>query len=218
MAKQQLNSLDRFRKQPGRLVLEEHSHCEVPAGCGGVVLRWRNPLTAVPLVVHVYTPVQGEIFLAGKLLEWSRIDLAPGRHVAAIVLRGVELHRGLLLFAAQGGPQKDTEGTRPTQLKERPFRVLSREDGTWKGTLTQPGDDWLTLSFDDSTWPALLQNPTPELDRNDHGSYQCRECTELGAACLGLPAGPDVPASGDVWIRHVFTVPGPRPINPGTLP
>jgi sulfatase modifying factor 1 len=24
-------------------VLEAHSHCEVPAGCGGVVLQWRNP-------------------------------------------------------------------------------------------------------------------------------------------------------------------------------
>jgi hypothetical protein len=40
---QRLNSLDRFRKQPGRLVLEEHSHCQVPAGCGGGVLRRRNP-------------------------------------------------------------------------------------------------------------------------------------------------------------------------------
>ena len=32
MAKQRLNSLDRFRKQPGKLILEEHGSCEVPAG------------------------------------------------------------------------------------------------------------------------------------------------------------------------------------------
>lgn len=43
-----LNSIDRFRKRPQRFVLEEHGHCEIPAGCGGVVLRWRNPQAAVP--------------------------------------------------------------------------------------------------------------------------------------------------------------------------
>jgi hypothetical protein len=48
MSKKALNSLDRFRKHPGQLVLEEHGHCEVPAGCGGVVLRWRNPNPSPP--------------------------------------------------------------------------------------------------------------------------------------------------------------------------
>lgn len=38
-----LNTLDRFTKQPGLLALQESSHCEVPAGCGGVVLRWIDP-------------------------------------------------------------------------------------------------------------------------------------------------------------------------------
>ena len=37
-----INTLSRYRGRPPRLVLEEHNHCEVPAGCGGVVLRWRN--------------------------------------------------------------------------------------------------------------------------------------------------------------------------------
>ena len=31
-----LNTLNRFRKHSPRLLLEEYSHCEVPAGCGGV--------------------------------------------------------------------------------------------------------------------------------------------------------------------------------------
>ena len=42
-----LNSLDQFRKQSSRLVLEEHSHCEVPAGYLGMqaeffVIEFRN--------------------------------------------------------------------------------------------------------------------------------------------------------------------------------
>src|SRR5947199_1939086 len=97
---QQLNSVERFRKQPGRLVLEEHSHCEVPAGCGGVVLRWRNPLAALPVTVHLYAPVKPVCFLDGDELQTGRIDLVPGRHVAAVLLDNVDLSAGLLMFAA----------------------------------------------------------------------------------------------------------------------
>jgi len=63
---QHLNSLGRFRKQPGRLVLEEHSHCEVPTGCGGVVLRWRNPHAVLPVTMHLYTPVRATLLVDGK--------------------------------------------------------------------------------------------------------------------------------------------------------
>lgn len=36
----ELNSIDRYVKSSPRFVLEEHSHCEVPAGCGGGVWEW----------------------------------------------------------------------------------------------------------------------------------------------------------------------------------
>ena len=73
-----LNSIDRFRKRPERIVLEEHGHCEIPAGCGGVVLRWRNPQTAVPVTIHLYTPAKIACFIDGAPLQTGRIDLAPG--------------------------------------------------------------------------------------------------------------------------------------------
>ena len=44
-----LNSISRSSKQSPRLVLEEHGHCEVPAGCGGVVLRWRGHDDPIPV-------------------------------------------------------------------------------------------------------------------------------------------------------------------------
>src|SRR5262245_48240254 len=106
MAKQQLNSLDRFRKQAGRLVLEEYSHCEVPAGCGGVVLRWRNPHAAVPFNAHLYAPVQRALFLDGATPATSRIDLAPGQHVLAIAIENVDITGGFLMFAAKHDPKE----------------------------------------------------------------------------------------------------------------
>ena len=48
-----INKLHRFAKHSPRLVLHEYSHCEVPAGCGGVVLRWLDPATGRPCVIEL---------------------------------------------------------------------------------------------------------------------------------------------------------------------
>src|SRR5437763_2980929 len=97
---QQVNSLERFRKRSGRLVLEEHGHCEVPAGCGGVVLRWRNPLATIPLIVSLYTPVEAHCFLDETELRTGGIDLRPGTHVVATAIEPVDCSAGLIMFAA----------------------------------------------------------------------------------------------------------------------
>src|SRR5262245_25722640 len=96
-----LNSLDRFRKHPGRLVLEEHGHCEVPAGCGGVVLRWRNPLAAVPITLRLYTPVPAVMSIDGREVSTSRVDLSPGRHVLALRLDDADRSRFQLILTAE---------------------------------------------------------------------------------------------------------------------
>jgi hypothetical protein len=207
--KRQLNSVDRFRKQPGRLVLEEHGHCEVPAGWGGVVLRWRNPRAALPLLVHVYTPVASSCSIDGEGLKMSSVDLAPGRHVAAVAIENVDLSAGLLLFAAVHDPER-ARSTGPAGLVEGPVRVLSAGDGTWKYSLAPPPADWALPSFDDRDWPALTTAPTPTLDHDAFGAYQCRRCAELGAACLRLPVPPEGPVVGTIWARKAFEVPAPE--------
>jgi hypothetical protein len=204
---QRLNSVDRFRKQPGRLVLEEHSHCEVPAGCGGVVLRWRNPQAALPLTIHLYAPVKAECFLDGTPLEAGRVDLVPGRHVAGILLKDVNQSAGLLMFAAVHGP-KDYQRTLPSELTELPVKLLTACDGTWKFTLDPPASEaWKALDFDDGGWPVLAFAPTPRLAHQDFGAWQASRCTAAGALCLGLPS--PVETNGAVWVRKVFEVPAP---------
>src|SRR5271166_5805199 len=151
MSEQRLNSLDRFRKQPGRLVLEEHSHCEVPAGCGGVVLRWRNPQSALHVTVRLYAPVKAVCCLDGEEVQTGRIDLVPGPHVAAVFLENVELSGGLLMFAATHDP-KEYQRLRPADVEEAPLKVLSADDGTWKFTIEHPLDGWTALAFDDRDW------------------------------------------------------------------
>ncbi len=55
-----LNSIDRYVKRSPHFVLEEHGHCEVPAGCGGVVLRWLNPATTVPVRLELWVTASGD--------------------------------------------------------------------------------------------------------------------------------------------------------------
>jgi hypothetical protein len=230
---QPINSLDRFRKQPGRLVLEAYSHCEVPAGCGGVVLRWRNPRAALPLNVYLYTPVQATCFLDGDELHSARVDLAVGRHALAFALPDVDLSAALLVFAAVHTP-RPPHGTPPPDVIEEPLKVLSQGDGTWKFTLAPPaGDAWKTLPFEDGDWPALARVASPQLDRGAGGSGQYARCADLGAVCLGLPESPrcepnerhtswwqrflgqwNAPSGsriqGPIWIRKVFEIPAPQ--------
>jgi hypothetical protein len=157
---QPLNSLGRFRKQSEKLVLEQYSHCEVPAGCGGVILRWRNPFAAFPVIIHCYAPVPATCFVDGKKVGMPGIDLAPGPHVVALHIERVSLS-ALLLFAA--APFRRTpQNAAPTAPTESPLSVVSAADGTWKFTLDEPGtEEWRSLSFDDRHWHLMIRVPTP---------------------------------------------------------
>jgi hypothetical protein len=228
-----LNALDRFRKRPGRLVLEAYSHCEVPAGCGGLVLRWRDPRAALPLNVYLYTPVQAACFLDGAELRAARVDLAIGHHTLAFALPDVDLSAALFMFAAVHTPRLP-HGAPPPDVVEESIKILSQGDGTWKFTLAPPADDaWKTRPFEDADWPALAQVPAPELDHNRPFYWQYARCADLGASCLGLPEPPqddeqEQPVSwwrrllgrrnalagegtgGPIWIRKVFEIPAPQ--------
>src|SRR5213075_3290995 len=79
-----LNPL-RYTKQSSSLVLEQHSHCEVPAGCGGVVLRWRDP-TNIPLEVDLYLEGKASFAIDGVPTKSSRPLVAIGAHVLSFAV------------------------------------------------------------------------------------------------------------------------------------
>jgi hypothetical protein len=204
---QQLNSLNRFRKQSGRLVLEEHSHCEIPAGCGGVVLRWRDSHAILPMSIYLYSSAAAICSLDGNELQISRTDFSVGRHVLTVALEEVDLTAGLILFAASHDP-RDYQRGRAAKTIGSPWKVLSAADNSWKYALAPPPPEWTSLNFEEGAWPALVQWPMPALDRDERGYYARLRCADLGAACLGLPPG-ESPRRGSIWIRKRFEVPAP---------
>jgi hypothetical protein len=207
MSDQQLNSLERFRKRSPNLLLEQHDSCEVPAGCGGVILRWRNPRAARPLVIQVYTSGKSELWLDGEPLVRGRLDLAPGRHVLAIAVE--EGNRNGLLRAALMHDPESGKGHGPGAL-EAPLRILSSADGTWKATLNAPPEGWQALAFDDASWGAMRACRIAEVDWGAPGGYQWHACEEAGASGLrvaSLPRGEE--PLGPAWVRKVFEIPAP---------
>ena len=212
-----LNSVSRYSKESSRLVLEEHSHCEIPAGCGGVILRWFNPVRATSLEFWMYVNGDVEFAVDGTTPKSARPLLDCGDHVLSFVVSGSNIKDGILMFAAIAdvkvkGKFVSDEG--PASRTE----FLSDADGSWKYTLHAPSDDaWMKHGFDDTGWEPLALKPMPEPDKKDEQWYPHHKLIELGAKGLGIDAGGTwisklfhaAPSFDRLWIRRVFQVTPP---------
>lgn len=196
-----LNSLGRYGKSNSRLILEEHSHCEVPAGCGGVVLRWRNPNSGLLFILHFFGLGKATILLDGKALTTARPLISFGEHVLSLAVTDIVAGSAILGFA---GIHDESELSFPrvSQPSGRKISILSAADGSWKYVTTEPADDtWSRPGFDDSHWQIMTACEPPSLDEHDMQAYRLKTILNLGAACLGIGA-----QSSRAWVRKSFTV------------
>jgi len=142
-----INTLYRFAKQPTKLVLHEYSHCEVPAGCGGVILRWIDPHEGEPCTVMIGGAL-GRVWLDGKELVASQALMTRGNHLVAL-----ELQRG-----EKAGPRQPwTFGIAFDDAEDDD--VVSRGAPTWVATSEDTTDEWWDPAYDDDTWTALAPAP-----------------------------------------------------------
>jgi hypothetical protein len=198
-----LNSLSRYSKQSPSYVLEEHGHCEVPAGCGGVVLRWRNPNRAIPVELWMASRGQVSLYLDGASPRSGRPLVTPGQHVLAFTASQIQPDSGVLMLAAvyDEDDMIHTSLSRKTGVK---IRILSAGDGSWKYSVREPADDsWMLLGFDDSGWHAMVRHDLPTAGEDDRyrESYRERKLREFGACGLGVTEKTD-----RIWIRKVINL------------
>lgn len=187
-----LNSIDRYVKSSPQFVLEEHGHCEVPAGCGGVVLRWRNPTAAVPVQFQTLI-VNAENYSAlvdGARLVTSRPLLSPGEHVLTISVIAEPAATVQLLFSVHA----DLPGKQPL--------LISEPSGSWRWSMEEPPDEWTRLEYDDAAWSPLTPG---ELTAEQADDYVARRLRESGVRPLMIPAH-----GRRLWIRATFLVPAER--------
>jgi hypothetical protein len=197
-----LNSLGRYAKQSSRLILEQHSHCEVPAGCGGVVLRWRSDVSELPVLLHAFSSGKSKLLIDGLAPASSRPMVSFGDHVLALVLEEVPKDAILAVAAVHDASRVPLISQ---QLGEV-LHVLSDADGTWRSTTIKPADDhWMKSGFDDSSWAALEAGQPPALEkrpgytRETIWELRLQMALDAGAKCLRLNT-----STGQMWVRRVF--------------
>ena len=199
-----LNSISRYAKRSSRLVLEAHDHCEVPAGCGGVVLRWRNPNQGLPLTFRVYAAGASQFFLDGKLLSSARPIVPPGEHVVSLIIRGCDPRQALLLCAASFEDKTDGTGY---EERSRAILVhfLSAPDDSWKYVCADPNDPaWQNAGYDDSRWSTMEKREWPqdkERTKNLPNVYRAEQLLKMGAQGLSI-----IERASTVWVRRRFSV------------
>lgn len=199
-----LNSLGQYAKQSSRLILEQHSHCEVPAGCGGVVLRWRSDVSELPVLVHSFSSGKSKLFIDGQSPASSQALISFGGHVLSLVLEEVPKDAILAVSVVHNASSVPLISQ---QLGEV-LNVLSDADGTWKSTTAKPTDDqWMKNGFDDSSWATLEGARPPVLEkrkaytRENFWELLLQMALDSGAKCLRLTA-----PTGQLWVRRAFSL------------
>lgn len=182
-----LNELQRYRKTSNRLALEVHSSCEVPAGCGGVVLRWRRP--GAPVGISLFSYVTGTFqgpFLDGKSFGEQRMTLEPGDHVLSFIVDKPG-DTGFLLMRAN---------LRPEIASAKRRQALSQADGQWRAATREPPEDWTLPGFESPDFVPLVEKQVPEPQGNERWKWDILQREAKG---LGLPI-----KAARAWVRWSF--------------
>jgi hypothetical protein len=189
-----LNSLERFRKSASRLVLEEHSHCEVPAGCGGVVMRWHNPDAGLPILFVLGGCTEAQLYLDGQELASSRTVASWGEHELLLHIREGTQSRLLLVATVRD----ITESIMDVPYEQRGIRSgCTAEDGTWLVSTDVAGPQ----SAADADWQPLRSAGTWQdvIDEDQH--WQVERVERFGALALELPD-----RVNECWVRTRFRI------------
>lgn len=185
-----LNSLSRYTKK-SRLLLEAHSHCEVPAGCGGAVFQWVNPNRGVTVRVHVQSSLRvREVFIDGSAVPGLGLRLLAGSHLLALSFGPPEPGKQkpsspdpwALVFLEVRMPGV------PTYPVQRIARSQSRDDGSWRALAGTSDPRWTAPDFDDSSWAPLQRSKAAGQDLEEWQRRRFDDELAAGAVPLALPA------------------------------
>lgn len=191
-----INTLHRFKKHSDNLVLEVFSHCEVPAGCGGAVLRWRNPNEGLPCTFWGLCSGKSEVFIDGNRLDSPNVLLQAGPHILAIYLRELVSDERVFMFV--GDMNVPEEGSYPPMIDG----TETRDDESWVYTSEQPDSEaWKVADFDSSQWSALDLASSDE-KKKQFTDWRYEDLEKRGVNPLRLPGSFE-----HIWIRKNFEIP-----------
>lgn len=195
-----LNSLARYAKASPDLVLEEWDHCEIPAGCGGAVLRWWNPAQGTPVSIWVHSSAGVVVYLDGRAVHYAVPLVTAGPHVLTFELAHTG-DRPVVLLVAACSRADTASGRTSAERSDRPV-VLSAPDGSWRYSgEAPPSRAWTQPGFDDAGWAVMQSAPPPDPD--PERPHRVDRLTRFGALPLRVEGKRPM-----TWIRKAFVMPG----------
>lgn len=191
-------------------MLEEYSSCEVPAGCGGGILRWIDPLQAIPLVFGFWSNGVAAVHLDGVRVKSARMDVSPGRHVLAFeVNRRDNDHRPFQLAVSltysdevsksEYDPATSGEPARLGSVGQK-FAFLSGRAVDILATNQAPPSNWMLPDFQPNGWKSL-EHIKPYEGEDGKLDWHLRRVIDVGAIVVGSPFN-----SPHLWARMAFTL------------
>lgn len=192
-----INTLHRFAKHSPRLTLQEYSHCEVPAGCGGVVLRWVDPEGGPIARIRGVSLGTADTWLDGAALTTDRARLNDGRHVLVFHLKGLDRARVPIAISIAGDLGPNRRAT--NRLGEATSCVERWMPGPLAEAVAAP-------DFDDRNWRTPVRATARTFEGLvDHMRGFFERCVNEGMTVLELDSGG--PAMTDAWVRVSFVLP-----------
>jgi hypothetical protein len=181
-----INTLHRFAKHSPKLILHEYSHCEIPAGCGGVVLRWLDPAAGRPIMIRVQSPgTRCDVWFDGEELSSSMANMGRGSHVVALRLERSEADWQPFGLDVQFDSRRES--------------AVVAGSMHWRCSFTRPADGWFAYDFDDRAWPEPPRAQVAQLATKSKwvkSSYT--ERIERGEDVFRLD-------DAELWVRVAFT-------------
>jgi len=192
-----INTLHRFEKRSPKYVLRVYDSCEVPAGCGGVVLRWVNPADGMSVIVHVVTPFRAEAFFDGVPFRNERLVLPIGEHVLALRLTPSTENAASPPFLACA-VIPDTPDREP-----QPPLFTTGDGSDWRVNTSAP-DGWPEGTFSDTKWERMRTTALRADTLPNELRWRYPSLERVGAQALAVPSG------STLYVRHRFVVPASR--------
>ncbi|MFV8750860.1 hypothetical protein ACNOYE_09960 [Nannocystaceae bacterium ST9] len=183
-----LNGLHRFRKHSPRLLLQEYSHCEVPAGCGGVVLRWIDREAGLPALVRLAALGPIDCWLDDVELRTTRIELSAGPHVLALAIRELP------------GPGTPMLAELAVNLPDQSETLVRSEASRWWIVDAPPAGDWTRPGYDAAAqgWRRASEHSDYAAALGEHERWRWSSIAR-NARALALP-------DTQAWLRCEFTL------------
>ena len=190
-----INTLHRFAKHSPRLTLQEYSHCEVPAGCGGVVFRWIDPQAGPVASIRGLSLGTADTWLDGVALTSDRAPIGPGRHVLAFHFEGLD--RAIVPVALSLAGDLGPDRAAVNRLEEATSHIERWSPGPQSEAV-------VAVDFDDRAWQTTRVARASTLAAlPDRERLLFERCQTNGMTVIELEAAAPI---HDAWLRIDFVI------------